>query len=768
MKWKLTSALLVTLLLTFSLITEAAWAEPATPPNNEKHYSALADTLENEQSREKLIAELRELAQAAEAMDEEATSEEVVDEPTFARQIANTTQSVAQQIVSTVGVGFSAVAAIGSDEAGTFDGQNMLDESFFLLVVIASTLLMFYVLRSLARHVFRRANDWAEAEGDYPEIRKFSTILLAAIVDLLTVALAWVAGYAVALFAVGSNGEMNVSQSLFLNAFLAIEIFKVILRTVFAGRDDALRLLPISAESATYWHIWLARLTNYIGYGMLLIVPLVNLNINPVAGQLVSVLVVLSAFIYAVVVIMQNRVSVKQRLLFHAQQSSFSFSRVSLGILARSWHILGIVYFAVLAVALLLRPEEALPMMLKATFQTILALVVGGLLAKFLAKTIGRPVHVSEDLRSRFPMLEQRVNGFVPNIYKTLRILLVVVVAAVILDAWGIFSLTAWMASEAGIHTIGTLISVAAILVGAMAIWIVLASWIEHRLNPGDETHLPTARAKTLLTIFRNAAAIALIIMTVMIVLAEIGVNIGPLLAGAGVLGLAIGFGAQKLVQDIITGIFIQMENAINAGDIVTAAGITGTAEKLTIRSLGLRDLSGTYHLIPFSSVDTVSNFMREFAYHVGEYGVAYREDTDQVIVHLREAFAELMADAEQREKILVDELEVHGITALADSSVNIRVRIKTLPGTQWGVGRAYNRLVKQHLDAAGIEIPFPHMTIYFGQDKDGSAPPAPLKMIGDSESNSAIQLEQKPEKTESSKSLKSNPKDKQDFDEEH
>ncbi|MDX1749779.1 MAG: mechanosensitive ion channel [Methylophaga sp.] len=768
MKWKLTTALLVTLLLTFSLITETAWAEPATPTNNEKHYSALADTLENEQSREKLIAELRELAQAAEAMDEEATSEELVDEPTFARQIANTTQSVAQQIVSTVGTGFSAVAAIGSDDAGTFDWQNMLDESFFLLVVIASTLLMFYVLRSLARHAFRRANDWAEAEGDYPEIRKFSAILLAAIVDLLTVALAWVAGYAVALFAIGSNGEMDVSQSLFLNAFLAIEIFKVILRTVFAGRDDALRLLPVSAESATYWHIWLVRLTNYIGYGMLLIVPLINLNINPVVGQLVSVLVVLSAFIYAVVVIMQNRVLVKQRLLFHAQQSSFSFSRVSLGILARSWHILGIVYFAVLAVALLLRPEDALPMMLKATFQTILALVIGGLLAKFLAKTIGRPVHVSEDLRSRFPMLEQRVNGFVPNIYKTLRILLVVVVAAVILDAWGIFSLTAWLASEAGIHTIGTLISVFAILVGAMAVWIVLASWIEHRLNPGDETHLPTARAKTLLTIFRNAAAIALIIMTVMIVLAEIGVNIGPLLAGAGVLGLAIGFGAQKLVQDIITGVFIQMENAINTGDIVTAGGITGTAEKLTIRSLGLRDLSGTYHLIPFSSVDTVSNFMREFAYHVGEYGVAYREDTDQVIVHLREAFAELMADADQREKILVDELEVHGITALADSSVNIRVRIKTLPGTQWGVGRAYNRLVKQHLDAAGIEIPFPHMTIYFGQDKDGSAPPAPLKMVGDSDSNSAIQLEQKSEKTESSKSSKSNPKDKQDFDEEH
>ena len=767
MQWKLTSGLLMTLLLAFSF-TDMVWAEPAASSNNETHYSALADTLENEQAREKLITELRDLAEAAGAMDKETDSVSLVAEPTFARQIANKTQAVAQEIVSTVSAGFSALTGTDSDQESAFDWQLILDEIFFLVVVIAATLLMFYVLRSLARHAFRRANNWAEADGEYPVFRKFSAILLAAVVDLLTVILAWVAGYAVALFAIGSNGEMNVSQSLFLNAFLAIEIFKVILRTVFAGRDDALRLLPISAESATYWHIWLVRLTNYIGYGMLLAVPLVNLNINPVIGQLVSVLVVLSAFIYAVLVIMQNRMLVKQRLLFHAQQSTLSFSRVSLGILARSWHVLGIVYFAVMAGALLLRPEDALPMMLKATFQTILALVIGGLVAKFMAKTIGRPVHVSDDLRSRFPLLEERLNGFVPNIYKTLRILLVVVVAAVILDAWGIFSLSAWLASDAGIQTIGTVISVAAILVGAMAIWIALASWIEHRLNPNDDGQMPTARAKTLLTIFRNAAAIALIIMTVMIVLAEIGVNIGPLLAGAGVLGLAIGFGAQKLVQDVITGVFIQMENAINAGDIVTAGGITGTAEKLTIRSLGLRDLSGTYHMIPFSAVDTVSNFMREFAYHVGEYGVAYRENTDEVIVHLREAFAELMADPEQREKILIDELEVHGVTALADSSVNIRVRIKTLPGTQWGVGRAYNRLVKQHLDAAGIEIPFPHMTIYFGQDKDGSAPPAPLKMVGDSDANSAIQLEQKPEKTTSSKSSKSNPKHKQDFDEEH
>ncbi|HSH49430.1 MAG TPA: mechanosensitive ion channel domain-containing protein, partial [Halomonas sp.] len=237
------------------------------------------------------------------------------------------------------------------------------------------------------------------------------------------------------------------------------------------------------------------------------------------------------------------------------------------------------------------------------------------------------------------------------------------------------------------------------------------------------------ARAQTLLSLFRNALAITLLTMTAMIVLAEIGINIGPLIAGAGVLGLAIGFGAQKLVQDIITGVFIQVENAMNTGDVVTVSGITGTAERLSIRSVGIRDLSGTYHVVPFSSVDTVSNYMREFGNHVGEYGIAYRESIDEAVEQLKLAFDDLKA-SESHGHLLLAPLDVAGVTSLGDSAVNIRVILKTTPGDQWSVGRAYNRLVKLRFDAAGIEIPFPHLNLYFGQDKSGSAPPANLRVM--------------------------------------
>src|SRR5690606_37822811 len=177
----------------------------------------------------------------------------------------------------------------------------------------------------------------------------------------------------------------------------------------------------------------------------------------------------------------------------------------------------------------------------------------------------------------------------------------------------------------------------------------VVSSWVEYRLNT-NVGRIPTAREKTLLNLFKNAFTIALAIFALMLALAQIGVNIAPLLAGAGVVGLAIGFGAQKLVQDIITGIFIQFENIMNEGDVVEAAGRTGVVERLTIRSVTIRDMSGTVHLIPFSSVDQVSNMMRGFSFYVSEVEIAYDSDIDAAKQAMRDAFAMVMEHDEYKD----------------------------------------------------------------------------------------------------------------------
>jgi len=326
-------------------------------------------------------------------------------------------------------------------------------------------------------------------------------------------------------------------------------------------------------------------------------------------------------------------------------------------------------------------------------------------------------------------LLESRINFFVPRTLVILRWVLFFAVLAFVVHVVGLIDIRDWLISSVGVKATAVILSVAFILVAAFLGWLALTSWVDYRLASMNGRRV-TARETTLLTLLRNAGSIAILVVAVMFALSEMGINIAPLLASAGVLGLAIGFGAQKLVQDIISGIFIQLENAINVGDVVTAAGTTGSVERLTIRSVSLRDFSGVYHIIPFSSVDMVSNFMRGFSYFVCDMGVAYKENVDSVRDAMIEAFR-LLRESEHSGAIIGD-LEWYGIDSFGDSAVVVRARIKTLPGMQWAVGRAYNGFIKQVFDVRNIEIPFPQRTVYFANNsQDGSVrePAAPEQM---------------------------------------
>lgn len=709
-------------------------AQQAGQTKDNPSYAALADLLENEQSREKLINELRTMA------DETATQAETVAEEASAassssRELAQTTRAIAEGI----GEQFTALAEVVN---GLVDGQVASDEQFSLAglmeatlnlsLVIVATLLVFMLMRRLIGPLlYAKLDTWALQGGNTPVIRRVICVALAAAVDVLIVGLAYVGGNLVATFLVGETGEQTTQASLFLNAFMVIELLKVGLRMLFSRRYDGLRLLPINASEAAYWNRHMALLIGLLGYGVMVAEPLISIHISAALSQGINTLLMLAAFMYAAIIILKNRRRLAGIIRTKAEQSPMATSKISLHLLARTWHVLALGYFAVVLVLVLLSPANALPFVLFATLKTLGIIVVGLLLSTLLGQTIGRRIQLSPELRRKMPLLEARLNSYVPNALRFLRFLVLAAVILLSFNAWHVLDLATWYASEAGGVLMGRIIAVAIVLAVAAAIWVTCASLIEHKLNPETGTGIPSARTQTLLSLFRSALAVLLVTMTVMIALAELGINIGPLIAGAGVLGLAIGFGAQKLVQDVITGIFIQIENAMNTGDVVTLGGITGTAEKLSIRSVGIRDLNGTYHIIPFSSVDTVSNYMRDFAYHVGEYRVSYRENIDDAIAHLQNAFEELAADEAQKPYVL-EALEVAGVVALADSSVNIRVRIKTVPGMQWAVGRAYNRLVKMHFEQAGIEIPYPQSTVHFEGSRQGVAPALKLEQAGE------------------------------------
>jgi len=233
-------------------------------------------------------------------------------------------------------------------------------------------------------------------------------------------------------------------------------------------------------------------------------------------------------------------------------------------------------------------------------------------------------------------------------------------------------------------------------------------------------------RLNTLEQVFRYIILVVVTLVTAMLVLSEVGISIAPILAAAGVLGIAIGFGAQSLVKDYFTGLFLLLENQIRQGDVVEVAGKGGLVEEMTLRYIRLRDYEGSVHYIPNGHVDTVTNRGRGFAYAVIDVGVAYREDVDEIYGLMREVATGLRADPELGGKI-VDDLEIAGVDQWGDSAVVIRCRFKVMPLEQWGVRREFLYRLKKAFDAAGVEIPFPHLTVYAGQNKDGSVPPLRL-----------------------------------------
>jgi small conductance mechanosensitive channel len=231
-------------------------------------------------------------------------------------------------------------------------------------------------------------------------------------------------------------------------------------------------------------------------------------------------------------------------------------------------------------------------------------------------------------------------------------------------------------------------------------------------------TVAPTEIEKRAATVGRvvQKAAIAVLWGTVLVwILEEAGLDIAPILAGAGIVGLAVGFGAQNLVRDVISGLFILLENQVRVNDVAIINGTGGLVEEINLRTMVLRSQDGAVHVFPNGAITSLSNLTREFSFYVFETGIAYKENTDRVIEVLREIAAGMRDEEEFREFIL-EPLEVLGVDRFADSSVVIRSRIKTQPGRQWAVGREMNRRIKRRFDALGIEIPFPHRSMYFGE----------------------------------------------------
>lgn len=286
------------------------------------------------------------------------------------------------------------------------------------------------------------------------------------------------------------------------------------------------------------------------------------------------------------------------------------------------------------------------------------------------------------------------------------------------------------------LHLPKELLHVIVILTLAWALMIVsrrLIRLFRNYMNSRAKSAEDIRRIETLARVFRYIGTVVISLVAGMLALSELGISIAPILGAAGVVGLAVGFGAQSLIKDYFNGFFLLLENQIRQGDVVEVCGKTGVVEDITLRYVCLRDNEGSVHYVPNGQIDIVTNKSRDYAYALIDFGVAYRENLNEVYEAVRAASRALRDDATIGPMILAD-IEIQGVQEWADSAVMVRCRFKTVALEQWNVRRAFLGRLKEEFDALGIEIPYPHLTIYAGQDKQGNAPPFRLTGLPETE----------------------------------
>jgi len=542
--------------------------------------------------------------------------------------------------------------------------------------------------------------------------------LVYALLDFAPVVMFAAVAYIVLPFT-GPDAATRAVAIAIVNAVVLLRAVMVATGLILVPDASVLRLVPVGSETAHYLYIWVRRIAataicGYFAAQAALVLGLHEGGYHAVLNALALIIVVM-----LVILILQSRRNVAGWIrgrslepLTKTKPGTLAGLRSFLGDI---WHVLVILYLVALYFVYALRVPGGFEFVLTAGVLTIVIILVAELIYALLSRTMDSGFAINDDLRRRFPTIEKRANRYLPVFDVAAKIVIFGAAILLLLQVWGLDSIS-WFTSGIGQEVTLTAAGIIVVLAVAAAVWEAGTIYMESYLSRSEtefESAEQRARMQTLLPLFRKIFLMILVAIVSLIVLAQLGLNIAPLLAGAGIIGLAIGFGAQKVVQDVFNGLFIFLEAAVAIGDWVEMGGHSGMVEAMSIRSIRLRDLAGNVHTLPFSAVTSVMNRTKGYSYHLFDIGVAYGETVDNVIKVLKDVGAEMRQDKKFGPDIIED-LDMLGLDKFGDSAVVIRGRIKVRPGAQWRVGREFNRRVKNRFDELGIEIPFPQRTLHF------------------------------------------------------
>lgn len=741
--------LLFALALLASPPAPAQSTAPATDQPSAAEMDRLITTLEDPAKRDALLAQLK----ALKAVDKPAAAPE-----TMGSRVLNTLSDridlFSQQVAA------ASRAVIDAPHAIRWLNQQVVDpakrDAWVLLALhLAGIIGGGYAARFAMIWLLARPRAALGARTPGGLLPKLLLLLARLVIDLLPMAAFALAGFGL-LSATEAPRAVRLASLIILNASLIVQGVLVASRVLLSPACSNLRLARVTDETAAYLLIWIRRITIIGVYGYFAgeAMRVLGLPATPHAAWLKLVGLLVTAML--IVLILQNREAVAQTLRGQPPSDPDARDKALRDVLAGEasgneplpgpspaqarrlaalslvrqrladvWHILAILYLGAVYLIWALEIAGGFDFVLRATLVTGAILIVSRLLSEGLDRLLDQGLKVPDDVRTAYPGLEERANRYLPFLRRVAQVILGLFTLLLLLQAWGANALS-WLGSDLGQRVASSAITILVVLTLALVIWEMVNGAILRYLNATDDQGMRlvrSARMRTLLPLLRNAMTIFLLTMAGLIVLSEMGVNIAPLLAGAGVIGLAVGFGAQTLVKDVITGLFILIEDTISVGDTVTVGGLSGGVEAMSIRSIRLRGYDGAVHTIPFSSVTTVTNSTKDFSFYVLNVTVDYAVDTDKVVTVLKDIGAQMQAEPDYGAHIL-GPVEIAGVDAFQDSAVLVKGRIRTRAGQQWAVGREFNRRMKKRFDAEGITIPFPQQVLHISSGSSVTAHP--------------------------------------------
>ncbi|MGI4746993.1 MAG: mechanosensitive ion channel domain-containing protein [Janthinobacterium lividum] len=490
------------------------------------------------------------------------------------------------------------------------------------------------------------------------------------------------------------------------NVYGVGRVLFLLIDMILAPKAPGVRLLRITDDSARFLTRW---------WGWLVAVPVVAFCVTDVGrildlptrpSQAITRAVVLVEHVLLAVLIWQTRHRVAAALHPPKRLRERSFGRILVK-LADYWWIAALFFDGALWVVWAAQIRGGYAKMWQLFLSSLIVIVVCRVIGIMLLGGLARAFRVDAQAEGGQPNFERRASRYYPAMRRIVTWALFIIGAVALLQAWGVPAVGFFTHGALGTHLVSASITILVSLIVGVVVWELVNGALDRQIGRFSKSgQMPRAvRLQTLLPILRTLLFVVLGTILVLTILSEIGVNIAPLLAGAGIIGVAVGFGSQKLVQDFITGIFLLVENAMQVGDNVTVAGISGVVEHLSIRTLRLRSGDGSIQIIPFSSVSTVANLSRDYAVAAITVGIAFSEDTDRMCDLLNEIGNELRTDPAFTEMTLAD-FGLNGVDSLGEYAVTISGTIRCTVGGRWPVQREFNRRLRRRMAELDIALP--------------------------------------------------------------